>query len=150
MTTQSLRDRAIAALSGASLRTRFLDLSISVREHRDSNVEIVKVGGRWDLHDHRWAGEAERSITIRAQPAQYESFYWFAQWLKHYGTGSKTGKRPGAWRDVSVVTAEGGRGGGKSDFGVAALAMFNVAFSDRISWAMSPTVRRLRPGASIR
>jgi len=135
MSPRGLQGRAAEILYGAETGDRYVDLAIDLREW-DGETSIVKVGGRWDRQEQEWVGQPESVAIWRLQPAQYEAGRWFAKWLRAYIAG----ERVEGWEDVYSLICEGGRGAGKTDFGVRACAMFAVAVSNRIVWDISPVL----------
>lgn len=135
----SLQRRAIEHAAAGKRADRFVDLAIDLCEWGDSKTTILEVGGRWDTDLEQWHSEPKQAAVWRVHPGQYESAYWFAEWFRLYAEGVAVGERPGAHRDVSVLLADGGRGGGKTHFGVAAGLLLAVGMRQRIVWMVSPT-----------
>lgn len=142
MRGHGLQNRAIAARSADRFGQRYVDLRIDLREWGDSNTTILQVGGRWDREDREWVDDGKERTIIRVHPGQYEAAYFFAEWLPYYVAGVPVGERPGRLRDVSVMFGVGGRGGGKSTWGVIGALCMAVAVRDRIVWLISPTEDR--------
>ena len=58
-----------------------VDLCVSVMESGDSDVEIYRVGGRYDIEKRAWVGDAREAVVWRLKESQYEAGYWFGEFL---------------------------------------------------------------------
>jgi hypothetical protein len=132
MSPRGIQAQAAEILSGAE---REIDLQIDLREW-DGITSILRAGGRWDCQERRWIGEGRTQAVWRVQPAEYEAAYWFADWFRAYARGERHAEFP----DVYTLLLEGGRGAGKTDFGVRAVALMAVGMADRICWDISPVI----------
>lgn len=130
----SLQRQAAEVLYDDELGERFVDLRIDLREWGDSRTSILEVGGRWDRQERRWDSDGERRIVWRVHPGQYEAAYFFRDWFN----AKVEGRRVPGWEEVYVMLGAGGRGAGKSDFGVRAGVMVAAGMADQIAWFVSP------------
>lgn len=99
-----------------------------------SDVELLRVGGRWDRKLKRWAGEATRAAIFRLHRGQEKAARWLARWFECKVTGDWR-----AFKRVYSALFNGGRRSGKSHLAVVALALYAVAFPNSLCWGISPT-----------
>lgn len=112
-------------------------------------VEILRVGGRWDRVARVWTDAAVPAgavVRITRGGAQEKAARWFARWFTAHVTGvwpadmlrwnEKTNRMV---RSVWSALLSGGRRSGKSHLACAILALFAVLYPGAIVWAVSPT-----------
>jgi hypothetical protein len=117
------------------------------RWKKDTDEELIEIGGRWDRRTKRWSGDAKRVRVIRVHRGQAQGARWLAEWFARAAQGPK-GKHweapmkhaPSvAFRRVWSLLLLGGRRGGKSHLSCVALVMFAVMTPRARVWAISPT-----------
>lgn len=132
-----LQQRAIEAFDEELGPLEYVDLAIDLFEW-DGRRKLASIGGRWDVELGEWSEEpVERRVRWRVQPAQYEAARFFVEWMSARARGERV---PG-WEDIYTLMAIGGRGGGKSDFGVRAGLLMAITFPGTIAWFVSPVIR---------
>lgn len=134
MARGGVQAQAADVLSDGTSGDRFVDMRIVLREWGDSRATIMDVGGRWDRARREWSDDGNACAIWRVQPSQYEAAYFFRDWFRAYCRGERVAK----WEDIYVLLCAGGRGAGKSDFGVKAGVMLATGKRDRIVWMVSP------------
>lgn len=136
-------------MAAASASGRFVDLAISVRVAdvaRDArgrtdfdpktDVELLKIGGRWDRRRKRWAqGAAGKLLVLRFHRGQEAAARWFCDWLRRFVANDWTSYRR-AWSVLLI----GGRRSGKTHLACAALVLFATLNPKALIWAISPTL----------
>jgi hypothetical protein len=135
----------------ASSGSRYIDLAISVRladverDARDrprwkpgSDIELLRVGGRWDRRKRRWDRQkrpAKKCLVLRFHRGQEDSIRWFCRWLRAYVSNDWAGMER-AWSSLLI----GGRRSGKTHVICAVLVVFAVVNPGALLWAISPTL----------
>lgn len=128
---------------------RYIDLAISVRVadvERDesgrphwkagSDVELLRVGGRWDRRKKRWSPKAaKRLLILRFHRGQEEAIAWLVAWLKCFARNDWAGVVR-VWSALLI----GGRRSGKTHVCCAVIVIFAVLNPRAIIWAISPTL----------
>jgi hypothetical protein len=108
------------------------------RWRTETDIELLRVGGRWDRRLKRWAGDAKRVRVLRVHRGQEPAARWLAEWFKRRGRGPR-GPQWADFRRVWSLMLVGGRRGGKTHLACAALCMFAVMVPGCRVWAISPT-----------
>jgi hypothetical protein len=124
-----------------SLRVADVDTTgTSPRYRKETDEELIRVGGRWDRRERRWIDEADRYAIVRVPRGgeQEIAARWLAEWFYRAGQGP----RGAHWDDferVWTMMLVGGRRGGKSYLATAGCCMFAVMVPGSLVWAVSPT-----------
>jgi len=114
---------------------RYVDLRIILR-CRDTQKDLLDVGGRWDKRAKRYVGPGETARVIEVHQGQLPATRWFSDWMNRYARNDWTGDAQRVWSALFV----GGRRGGKSHLGVLCVALFAVAVHGSDAWAVSPSI----------
>lgn len=129
---------------------RYVDLAISVRiadveqdakgrpRWKDgTDVELRRVGGRWDRRRKRWkrGSAATQLLVLRFHRGQESAARWFVDWLTRFVRNDWKGYRR-AWSVLLI----GGRRSGKTHVACAALIIFAILNPGALLWAISPTL----------
>ncbi|MGE0547606.1 MAG: phage terminase large subunit [Kofleriaceae bacterium] len=129
--------------------SRFIDLAISVRiadvEHGPggrprwkpgSDVELERVGGRWDRRKKQWLpGKTKSTLVLRFHRGQEEAARWFVEWLRRYARNDWAGCLR-VWSALLI----GGRRSGKTHVCCAIMIIFAILNPRALLWALSPTL----------
>lgn len=135
------RSQIAAASEVLSEETDGIPIDYSIRLIReDDGSEILDLGGIWDRKHQAWVdADPETCVEWTIQPAQYGAADWFAGWIPHYVSETPLAERPAPYTDVVTCLGIGGRGGGKSDWGVRLGIMMAIAKPGRRCIMSSPT-----------
>lgn len=143
MPRQSREELSEARISeaGRATGTRFTDLRIDVHSTED-DARLVTVGGVWDRREKCFDEEQGATLCrrVQVQPAQFEAFAWFLDWLEAYAVGEHI-DRVETERVWSVLFS-GGRRGGKTHLGVWAEGIAGVAVPGLQSWIVSESINK--------
>lgn len=124
---------------------------VDMRLDFELNGEILlAVGGRWNLRDKEYEGDvdtAKSGVVVRIHPGQEKATRWYAGWLAAHKWRRDHPPPLSDLEDeidtdpncVYSALMSGGRRGGKTFWGAAAVAAYNIEFPGAITWALSPS-----------
>lgn len=115
--------------------SRFIDLCLIFRE-KETQRELLRVGGRWDSSNERFLDEDPDDLTakvVQVNKNQVSTVLQFAEWLDAFLSGGP--------RKRLLVTG-GDRRGGKSFIVTALCCALCIAVPGALTWYVSPTLKK--------
>lgn len=127
---QRTADRQLAEAARGS--DRYVDLQLDWIDYRGHR--IARFGGVWDRTAKEYVGDARSSRVVRMHDGQVDAARFFDEWLAiHLGVMPPNGPM------TFQLLLAGGRRGGKTTFGVDAVAAYNVAVPEALTWCVTPS-----------
>ena len=119
---------------GARESARYVDLCLDFFDE-NTGEWFASFGGRWDRLEKRYVeAEPERAARKAFHVGQVDAARWFDDWLGKY-QANDFGDEPRIFDAVFY----GGRRGGKSDLGWAALVAFAISVPNSICFVVVPS-----------
>lgn len=119
--------------AGARESARYVDLQLDFFDEA-SGEWFASFGGKWDRLDKTYAGDAASGLRLAFHAGQVEAARWFDEWMACYQAGDF-----GEAARIFDVVFYGGRRGGKSHLGWAALIAFAISVPGVICFVVVPS-----------